>query len=181
MKKLLLVLILLGLPLMGTAYWLRTRRAAKDIPIAYTVAPVEHGTLNEVVSATGLVRPREVFVVGSELPGKVVAVLADFNQVVEEGDVLLRLDDRMARQATRPSGSRRPVGAGGGQTGRSRIATPPTRVKRLRGKRKWCAVRPSWTSPKGKRRAPPRWRWRRHVSRCARPRTPSGRRSWVCG
>jgi HlyD family secretion protein len=97
-KKLLFVLILLGSILTGTAYWLRTRQAAQDRPIDYTTAPVEHGTLNEVVSATGLVKPREVFAVGSELPGKVVAVLADFNQIVEEGDVLLRLDDRMARQ-----------------------------------------------------------------------------------
>lgn len=97
-KKLLLVLILLGLTLAGITYGVHAWRAAKTENIAYTVAPVEFGGLNEVVSATGLVQPRETFVVGSEQPGKVVAVLADFNQVVEEGDVLLRLDDRMARE-----------------------------------------------------------------------------------
>ncbi len=98
MKKLLLVLILTGLTLAGLAYGYRARRASQAETIAYTLTPVEFGTLNEVVSATGMVQPREVFVVGSELPGKVTAVLADFNQVVEEGDVLLRLDDRMARE-----------------------------------------------------------------------------------
>jgi HlyD family secretion protein len=72
--------------------WRRERQ-----PIAYTVAPVDFGTLDEVVSATGLVQPQDVFLVGSETAGKVVAVLADFNQVVEEGEVLLRLDDRLAK------------------------------------------------------------------------------------
>jgi HlyD family secretion protein len=97
-KKLLLILILVGLTLAGVAYGWRIRQNARAEPVAYVVASVEHGALSEVVSATGLVQPRELFVVGSELPGKVTAVLADFNQIVEEGAVLLRLDDRMARE-----------------------------------------------------------------------------------
>jgi len=97
-KKLLLVLIGSALLVVGTAFWLHARRNAAAEAIAWTTAPVEFGTRHEVVSATGLVQPREVFVVGSETPGKVVAVLADFNQVIQEGDLLLRLDDRMARQ-----------------------------------------------------------------------------------
>jgi HlyD family secretion protein len=92
------MLILLGALLAGIAYGVHAWQNTKAEPIAYTVTPVEFGTLDEVVSATGLVHPRETFVVGSEQPGKVVAVLADYNQVVEEGDVLLRLDDRMARE-----------------------------------------------------------------------------------
>lgn len=98
MKKLVLVLIVSASLLIGAVFWLRARRNGAAEAIAWTTAPVEFGALHEVVSATGLVQPREVFVVGSETAGKVVAVLADFNQVVEEGDVLLRLDDRMARQ-----------------------------------------------------------------------------------
>ena len=98
MKKFLLVLIISALLLIGAAFWLRARRNSAAESLAWTTAPVEFGTLHEVVSATGLVQPREIFVVGSETAGKVVAVLADFNQIVEEGDVLLRLDDRMARQ-----------------------------------------------------------------------------------
>jgi HlyD family secretion protein len=97
-KKLMLVLIVGALTLIGVAFWLNGRRSAASETIAWTTAPVEFGTLDEVVSATGLLQPREVFVVGSELAGKVVAVFADFNQIVHEGDVLLRLDDRMARQ-----------------------------------------------------------------------------------
>lgn len=98
MKKLLLTLVLLGLAFVGVAYGLRTRQKARTEAVAYTVTPVEFGTLSEIVSATGLVQPRETFVVGSELAGKVTAVLADFNQVVEEGQMLLRLDDRLAHE-----------------------------------------------------------------------------------
>jgi HlyD family secretion protein len=94
----LLTLVLLGLAFVGVAYGLRARQKARTEAVAYTVTPVEFGTLSEIVSATGLVQPRETFVVGSELSGKVTAVLADFNQVVEEGQVLLRLDDRLAHE-----------------------------------------------------------------------------------
>lgn len=98
MKKLLFVLILAALGAIGVVAWLHIRHEAKNEKIAYTLAPLEFGTLDETVSASGLLEPRETFVIGSELAGKVVAVLADFNQVVSEGDPLLRLDDRMARQ-----------------------------------------------------------------------------------
>jgi HlyD family secretion protein len=98
LKKLLVALVLIGLALAAGVYGLGAwsdRAPPEDV---YTLAPIEQGRLAEVVSATGLLQPRDTFVVGTELCGKVVAVLADFNQVVEEDDVLLRLDDRLARQ-----------------------------------------------------------------------------------
>jgi HlyD family secretion protein len=100
-KKLLFFLVLIGLGLAGVAWWLSREHNKAPDPNAYTYANVEFGRISEVVSATGLVQPREVFPVGTELAGKVVAVLADFNQTVEEGDPLVRLDDRMARQRLR--------------------------------------------------------------------------------
>jgi HlyD family secretion protein len=96
-KKLLLILIAAALTLAGGAYgwhWWH-KHESKHVP--YTTEAVERGTLDETVSATGRLRPREVYLVGSDLAGKVTAVLADYNQTVAEGDVLLRLDDRMAR------------------------------------------------------------------------------------
>jgi HlyD family secretion protein len=65
--------------------------------IAYTLEWVQRGTLDEVISATGRLQPREIYIVGAEVAGKVTAVLADYNQTVAEGDVLLRLDDRLAK------------------------------------------------------------------------------------
>ena len=101
MKKLLFFLVLIGLSLAGVAWWLSRKRHEAPDASAYTYAAVEYGRISEVVSATGLVQPREVFPVGTELAGKVVAVLADFNQTVAEGDPLVQLDDRMARQRLR--------------------------------------------------------------------------------
>jgi HlyD family secretion protein len=99
-KKLLLLLVTSGVALAAGAWWWNGRQTAAE-PDACTVAAVEYGPLTEVIGATGVLQPRDVYVVGSELSGKVVAVLADFNQVVEEGDVLLRLDDRPARDRLR--------------------------------------------------------------------------------
>jgi HlyD family secretion protein len=96
-KKFCLLVIPVGLLGAGLVWWLAVPREPAVGPDAYELAAVEVGTLSEVVSATGVVQPREVFTVGTERGGKVVAVLADFNQEVEEGDVLARLDDAPAR------------------------------------------------------------------------------------
>jgi HlyD family secretion protein len=96
-KKLLTVLVLAGLCLAGLAWWLNTRHERAGQNEEYMLGSVEYGPLTDVISATGVVQPIDVFAIGSEVPGKVVAVLADFNQSVEEGDVLVRLDDRVAR------------------------------------------------------------------------------------
>lgn len=98
LKKLLAVLVLIGLGLAAGAYGLSARSDRLAPDDAYSLAPVEYGRLAEVVSATGLLQPRDTFAVGTELSGKVVAVYADFNQTVEEDAVLLRLDDRVPRQ-----------------------------------------------------------------------------------
>jgi HlyD family secretion protein len=96
-KKRWLILIMVVTALTAAAYGWHLWRKHEAEQIAYTVERVERGTLDETVSATGRVLPREVYVVGSELAGKVTAVLADYNQTVSEGDVLLRLDDRVAK------------------------------------------------------------------------------------
>jgi HlyD family secretion protein len=96
-KKLLLILIVLTVTLAGSAYGWHLWREHEEKHIPYTVEQVQRGTLDEVISAAGRVLPRDVYVVGSEIPGKVTAVLADYNQTVSEGDVLLRLDDRVVK------------------------------------------------------------------------------------
>src|SRR4051812_35425756 len=96
-KKLLFVLVLLGAGLAGLAYWISqpaTRPVTHDL---FTYTQVVHGPMVESVSATGSLQPREALIVSSELPGTVTEVLAKVNDVVAEGAVLLRLDDRKLR------------------------------------------------------------------------------------
>lgn len=99
MKKLLVLLLLLGLALVGGAYWLSHVWSNHNGEEGFTLAPVEWGSIAETVSATGLVQPQEVFAVGSELSGRVVEILprAEVNQKVEEGEPLLKLDNRLAQ------------------------------------------------------------------------------------
>jgi HlyD family secretion protein len=96
-KKALLLLVPAVLAGAGLAWWLAAHHQSAVRGDIYDLATVECGTLSEIVSTTGTVQPREVYVVGTDLGGRVVAVLADFNQTVEEGDLLLRLDDGPAR------------------------------------------------------------------------------------
>jgi HlyD family secretion protein len=100
-KKLLVLLILIALVLAGGAYWHNARTQQAHDADRSTLAPVEYGRIAEVVSASGVVQARDLYPVGTEMAGRVVEVRADFNQVVQEGDVLLRLDDRLARQRLR--------------------------------------------------------------------------------
>jgi HlyD family secretion protein len=97
MKKLLVLLVLVMLGVAAAAWWFSPSRRESAEP-TFSLAPAEHGSLTETVSATGALQPSQVFPVGTEAAGKVVEVAADFNQMVGEGDLLLRLDDRVPQE-----------------------------------------------------------------------------------
>lgn len=59
-----------------------------------TFVAVQRATLRDVVSATGIVETHDLLVVGSELPGTVVRLLAKVNDPVVDGQELASLDDR---------------------------------------------------------------------------------------
>jgi HlyD family secretion protein len=96
LKKLVICPIILGLIGTGVVYWVRSARSVLIEEDTFTYAAVEFGTINETTSATGIVRPRAVVAVSSELPGQVVKIFVDVNDVVKENDPLVQLDDEMA-------------------------------------------------------------------------------------
>lgn len=98
MRKGLLGLGVFAFLAVGVGLWAYAGWTRPADPDTYSFAAAEYGTAEELVSATGLLQARDVLPVGTELAGKVIEVRADFNQTVQEGDVLLRLDDRMAKQ-----------------------------------------------------------------------------------
>ena len=61
-------------------------------PTEYERAEVTEGTLVVQVSATGTIQPVNQIQVGAEVSGLIEEVLVDFNDVVEAGAVLARLD-----------------------------------------------------------------------------------------
>lgn len=99
MKKLLLFLLLVGAGLVGIAVWINYPRARSVTEKLFTYAHVEKGTMMESVSATGVVQiePSKMLVVCSDMPGTVVAVEGKVNDLVTEGAVLVKLDDRRIR------------------------------------------------------------------------------------
>jgi HlyD family secretion protein len=98
-KKLLLLLFLIGLAVAAGVYGANHAWSVRTGEEGFTLTPIEWGSIAETVSATGLVQPQEVVAVGSELSGRVVEVYprAEINSEVQEGEPLLKLDDRLAQ------------------------------------------------------------------------------------
>jgi HlyD family secretion protein len=96
-KKLLIVLVLIGASLAGLVYWLNAPRRIHIREDVFTWATISRGQIQESVSATGSVKPKDLIVLTSEGTGTVQAVLGDVNGVVREGEILVKLDNRLAQ------------------------------------------------------------------------------------
>jgi HlyD family secretion protein len=88
-RRLGLVLLLLALAGAGLALWRPTGGSAADQP--YRLSTVDRGDLVASVRATGTLNPVTTVLVGSQLSGQVVEILADYNSPVKAGQVIARL------------------------------------------------------------------------------------------
>jgi HlyD family secretion protein len=64
---------------------------------SYRTAKADRGDVVATVSATGTINPTTTVIVGSQLSGQVVEVLADFNSEVKAGQVVARLNQDQIR------------------------------------------------------------------------------------
>lgn len=95
------VVIILVLILSSAGYFfLVTNKSEK---IKYITAEVQRKDLTITVSATGNLEPTNAVDVGIEVSGTVISVNADFNQHVNKGDVLVRLDTTKLESRVRNS------------------------------------------------------------------------------
>lgn len=78
--------------LAAAATWWWGQRQAKPLPELYRTATVDSGPITQVVMATGTLQPVTTITVGTQVSGTVMERLADFNDRVKAGQVLLRLD-----------------------------------------------------------------------------------------
>lgn len=67
-----------------------TGAAANDTP--YRTAAIDRGQITASVRATGTLTPMTTVVVGSQLSGQIVEILADYNSQVKAGQVVARLN-----------------------------------------------------------------------------------------
>jgi HlyD family secretion protein len=88
-KAVVTVAVLLAL---AAAAWWWQQRPVKPPPDLYRTALVDRGPITQVVMATGTLQPVTTITVGTQVSGTVMERLADFNDRVKAGQVLLRLD-----------------------------------------------------------------------------------------
>ncbi|MGQ0530526.1 MAG: efflux RND transporter periplasmic adaptor subunit [Panacagrimonas sp.] len=91
LKRSRLFLIALLLLVIGGAVYAWVSRA-KDASSSYLTDSVSRGEILETVSANGTLNPVILVSVGTQVSGTAVKVYADFNDTVEQGQVLLELD-----------------------------------------------------------------------------------------
>jgi multidrug efflux pump subunit AcrA (membrane-fusion protein) len=96
-KKLLFAIVLASAAGAGLYYWQFAPRNQALTESQLTFAPLQQITIRDIISATGLIEPRDVVLVGSEMPGVAQVVLGKINQIVPEGTTLVQLDDRKLR------------------------------------------------------------------------------------
>ena len=78
----------------GAAVW-RVRACGSHEPaIRYELATVDRGAIEAKVTATGTVNPIKTVQVGSQISGRIEELGADFNSVVEPGQVIAQIDPR---------------------------------------------------------------------------------------
>ena len=92
--------VLLVLAAAGGALWLQSRQSTAA-PV-YVTTPAAKGNLTLTVTANGTLQPTRTVNIGSELSGTVLRVLADVNDTVKKGQVLVELDTaKLVDQVTR--------------------------------------------------------------------------------
>jgi len=85
--------ILIGAILIAAAGYGLWRWLNPPAPVAqFRTAEISRGDLDEVITANGIINPVRVVSVGTQVSGTVAALYADFNDRVEQGQLLLRLD-----------------------------------------------------------------------------------------
>lgn len=83
--------VCVAVSLVGVAY-LTYRRTTAEPPVEYRLAVVRVGDVLATVEATGTLEPVRRVEVGPEVSGRIVAVHADYNDLVEEGQILVEID-----------------------------------------------------------------------------------------
>jgi HlyD family secretion protein len=97
MKRWILVVLILGA---GAVAWFLFFRGKPDTD-SYRFVTVERGTIESVVSSTGTLRATSTIQVGTQVSGRIEAIYVDFNDQVEEGQLIARIDPTLLEQEVR--------------------------------------------------------------------------------
>ncbi|CAG0998884.1 partial Macrolide export protein MacA, partial [Anaerolineae bacterium] len=101
-NKVLLWLFLCLLAAGGYAAWRYGQGSAIEAN-RYRTVPVERGDIVKTVSANGTLNPVVLAMVGTQVSGVIIKLKADFNQRVEQGQVLAELDPALIKASLQQS------------------------------------------------------------------------------
>ena len=76
----------------ASAAWYSKSKAPVVEPPRFRVAAADTGNITQTVTATGTINPVALINIGSQVSGTVAELKADFNDHVQKGQVLLKLD-----------------------------------------------------------------------------------------
>jgi macrolide-specific efflux system membrane fusion protein len=76
----------------GGWYGWKTYKAKADKEGEYMTAPIEIGNIEDLVTSTGTLQPREFVDVGAQVSGQIEKIFVEVGDVVKKGDVLAEID-----------------------------------------------------------------------------------------
>ncbi|MBF0283197.1 MAG: efflux RND transporter periplasmic adaptor subunit [Magnetococcales bacterium] len=94
---------LLLLPLLAGGGWLAWSQWFPSPAVRYQTQPLTRGSIAQTVSANGSLNPVTLVNVGTQVSGTVRKLHVDFNDKVEQGQMLLELDDALLAAQARQS------------------------------------------------------------------------------
>lgn len=97
-KPLLIAVAVLAVAAAG--FWAWKKSTAASTP-TYRFATIERGDLEAAVSATGTLSAVTTVQVGTQVSGKIVEIMVDFNDRVKKGQLIARIDPTLPEQAVR--------------------------------------------------------------------------------
>jgi HlyD family secretion protein len=100
MKKRPLIIAVAAVVAVAAGIWIWRQGASDEAPV-YRFASLTRGDLEAAVSATGTLNAVTTVQVGTQVSGKVVSTLADFNDEVKKGQLIARIDPTLLQQAVR--------------------------------------------------------------------------------
>lgn len=114
----------------ATLFAVRSERAV--VVTTATARAAESGAAATVLNASGYVEPRRKATVAAKITGRVIEVLVDEGMIVEEGQILARLDDADARRQTTATSANRDVAAASLDEIEVNLADAERRLRRTR-------------------------------------------------
>jgi HlyD family secretion protein len=93
---------IIALGLLALSGWL-LRPATEQAQIKYQTQPLSIGKIESTVNSAGSISPVVTVEVGSELSGLISELNVDFNDQVQSGQVIARIDDRSVRSRLKQS------------------------------------------------------------------------------